>query len=1150
MGKRLLSFLVICLCAVSMAFAQQKITGTVVEKATGEPVVGASVLVKGTSIGAATDINGNFTINNLPAGSKTLQVSYIGMHSVEVTARNGMRIQLEADSKSLDDVMVVAFGTATKESFTGSAKVVGAEELAKAQVANVTQALAGAVPGLSMTSSSGAPGSSPTIRIRGYSSINAGNSPFIILDGAPYPGDITNINPTDVESMTVLKDAASTALYGARGANGVILITTKGAKKTQDAKITFDAKYGWNSRSLPDYDVIKSPAQYYEMQYTALNNYWRNQGLGANDAWVAANSALLGQLAEGGLGYNIWTFPEEQALIGLNGRLNPAATLGRVVKYKGTDYLLTPDDWEKVGTRIGNRQEYNVSINGSSDKGNFYMNVGYLKDEGLTEKSDLQRLSARLRADYQVKKWLKVGGNMSYARFDGNTLNNNGDDTSTGNIWAFTTQMAPIYPAYLRNADGSIMIDNNDIKMMDYGNGMNAGGQRPFIYDANPIQDVRLNTTNYEGNAASGNAFANFTLFKGLVFTLNGSFNLDETRGTYYYNPYYGQFDTTGGTLQKYHTRSYNYNLQQLLNYTNTINDVHNLGVMLGHEYYDSRSYELTASKSQMFSDKNLELGGAAVDGQSAYSYAGRFNTEGWFGRAQYDYDTKYFVSASLRRDASSNFAPEHRWGTFWSAGAAWLMNKESWFNVNNVDMLKLKVSYGQTGNDGIGSYRYTDTFGISNSGGYPGTAFSSKGNRDITWEKIGNLNAGVEFGFFGNRLTGSLEYYTRSTTDMLYFFSVAPSLGYSGMYDNVGSMRNQGVELDLSYDIIRRKNFEWNVNFNIASNSNKITSIPDDNKTSKYYDLDGNMYEGYMSGSMFRYEGSTIYSWRIREFAGLNLADNYAGNAADVATMAQAMGGTEWAQKEAEKLYGKQFSDADAGQNMWYQRIETNVYNEKGEELYYLTGNSGETTTEMYAKEDVEKEFPRTPVMDSGIIRTTKYSDATYFVNHASPIPSFIGGIGTSLKFYGFDFNIHCSFALGGKTLDGTYQQFMSSPTNSNAGYHFHKDILNAWSVDNQTSTQPRFQYDDLYSAATSTFFFTSASYLNIENINLGYTFPKAWLSKAQIESLRLYCSAENVFLFSARKGFNPTQTYSGAANATRYAPRRSISAGVTLTF
>lgn len=1153
MGKRLLSFLTICLFAVSMAFAQKQITGTVVEKATGEPIVGASVLVKGTTVGAATDINGKFTIKNVPQNAKTLSVSYIGMVPTEVAIKNGIRIQLVSDAKSLDDVMVVAFGTQTKESFTGSAKVVGAEELSKSQVANVTSALAGAVPGLTLTSTNGAPGSEPTIRIRGFSSINAGNSPLIILDGAPYPGDLNMINPTDVESMTVLKDAASTALYGARGGNGVILITTKGGKKAQDAKITFDAKYGWSKREIPNYDIISSPAEYYEGQYSALYNYNRNKGLGDYDAWSVANSQLLGNLAEGGLGYNIWSYPEGQSVIGRNGKLNPLATLGRVVEMDGEKYLWTPDNWEDAGTRTGERQEYNITINGSSDKGNYYMNIGYLNQLGVTSKSNLERLSARLRADYQVKKWLKVGGNMSYVRYDSNSLSNNDSSTSTGNVWAFVYQMAPIYPAYIRNADGSVKVDANGIDMMDYGYGTNAGAQRPFIYDANPIQDNKLNTKNTDGNAFSGNGFANFNITKDLVFTLNGSFNLDEARFTYYYNPYYGQFDSTGGTIEKAHTRSFNYNLQQLLNYNKVFGDVHNVGVLLGHEYYDKRYYELGASKSVMFSDTNLELSGAVKDGQGAYSYKTRFNTEGWFARFMYDYDAKYFASASIRRDASSYFAPENRWGTFWSAGAAWLINKENFFNADWVDQLKFKVAYGQNGNDGIGYYQYTDRYIIENSGGEVGTRFDAKGNRDISWEKIGNLNTGFEFSLFGDKLIGSLEYYYRKTTDMLYYFSVAPSLGYSGYYDNIGDMANQGVELDLQYNIIRNRNFNWDVNFNISSNKNKILYIPEDNKNAECYDLEGNKYEGYVSGSFFRYEGSSIYDWNIREYAGVYQSGNYVGNESDYANIFAAMGGNDAAtpeakatiESEAKKVAGEYKAEND-GLGMWWQRKSVNVYDAEGKQLYYVSGSEGATTTEKIDADGKD----RTPVTSEALIKTTKASEATYFVNKESTLPKFTGGFGTSLKFYGFDFSIHTSFAIGGKTLDGTYQQFMSCPTNSNAGFNFHKDIYNAWSTENADSDAPRWQYDDLYRGTSSTYYLTNASYLNIDNINIGYTFPKSWLAKAQIETLRLYCAAENVWMFSARQGFNPNQTYGGGSNATRYPQMRTISAGITLTF
>ncbi|MBR5441173.1 MAG: TonB-dependent receptor plug domain-containing protein, partial [Prevotella sp.] len=369
-------FLVAFLLAAVGAMAQTQVSGTVVSQDDGEPIVGATVMVVGTTVGTATDVDGKFTLT-CPQGKNLLRVTYVGMEPLEVTARPNMRIELKSDQSSLDEVLVVAFGTAKKSAFTGSAKAVGSEDIKLTQTTSVTGALAGNVTGVQLTQSSGSPSGSPTIRIRGFGSLNAGNDPLIIVDGAPYSGDMANINPNDVESMTVLKDAASNALYGARGANGVVMITTKKAK-SGDAIVTFDAKYGWNSKALQQYDIITSPAAYYEKHYDAVYNYYRDNGMDAYQAWLAANAGLFGEQAGGGVGYNIWSYPEGQMLIGQNGRLNPNATIGRI---EG-DYLITPDNWEDVGIRTGNRQEYNVSIAGSTDKSNTYISMGYLKNQG------------------------------------------------------------------------------------------------------------------------------------------------------------------------------------------------------------------------------------------------------------------------------------------------------------------------------------------------------------------------------------------------------------------------------------------------------------------------------------------------------------------------------------------------------------------------------------------------------------------------------------------------------------------------------------------------------------------------------------------------------------------------------------------------
>ncbi len=1073
------------LLAGVMAFGQNITVSGTVKDANGDPIPAAGVQIQGTLNGTVTSDTGEFTIN-APANA-TLVFSSIGYANkmVPVNGQRKINVVLEEDSQLLEETIVVAFGTSTKEAFTGSAAVVSEEKLERAQVSGVTSALAGAVAGVQLTSSNGAPGSNPTIRVRGFSSISAGQSPLIIVDGAPYDGDIQNFNPSDVESMTVLKDASANALYGARGANGVIIITTKRAK-SGDAVVTVDAKYGFNQKALVDYNVVTDPKAYYELHYKAMYNKNIADGLTPAEANLKANRYIFGDSGDFGLGYQVYTVPEGQLFIGSNGAVNPNATLG----YTIGDYLITPDKWANEIYRNGVRQEYNVSVAGSEGRMNYYASIGYLGNEGIVANSDQSRLTGRARVDYQAKRWLKTGFNVSYTKFDYNSLNNNGSSTSTGNIWAFTSQIAPIYPLYIRNADGTKKVDSNGITMMDYGNGGNASLGRPFLSDANAYQDLLLNTNNTEGNASTGNAYADITLFPGLKLTINGTYTLDESRYTWVANPYYGQFDTTGGTVEKEHMRSYTYNLQQLLNYDKSYG-LNNISLMAGHEYYNNKYYALWATHNKMFSQKNKELSGAVVDGQSSGSYITEYNVEGFLFRGQYNYDNRYFASASFRRDASSRFAPDHRWGNFWSLGGAWIVSKEPWFRTSAFDEFKLKASIGSQGNDNIGAYRYVDTFDISNSSGSVSTVFSSKGSEDITWETNTNMNAGFEFSLFKGRLSGSVEAFNRLTTDMLFSFSVAPSLGYSSYYANVGDMTNKGYEVDLSYNLVNRKNFHWNIYGNITSLKNTIKMLDEDKKTTKAYDADGNVYEGYMSGNFFIAEGLSLYTWALPEYAGV---------------------------------------DPETGLSMWYKNV-------------FETDESGEFVKDANGDK-----------IWAGRETTTTYSDVNsatdgYIISHKSTVPPIYGGFGTSLDFGGFDFSINFSYQLGGFQYDGTYQNFMSSPTSS-TGDNYHVDLYNSWTADNPSATIPRFQAGDTYSAASSTRWLTPAKYLNLENINLGYTFPAKISNKFLMSSLRVYVAAENVWYWSARQGFDPRQSYTSTTNATYYSPMRTFLAGITLKF
>ena len=471
--KRVLFLLTVILMGIGTIAAQSaKVTGKVTDT-NGEAVIGASVYVIGTNVGANTDIEGNFTIENVPSSATTLRVSYIGMTTQEVHILKGkpMKIVLVEDGIALDEVVYVAYGTAKKSQFTGSAAVVKSDEIGKIQTSNAANALTGKMAGVQLTNASGQPGTTtPTIRVRGISSINAGNAPLIILDGAPYDGDMNNINSQDIESMTVLKDAASNALYGARGANGVIMITTKkGASGS--ARVTFDAKWGSNSRATQDYDYIKSPAQYYEVYYGALNSYLMNeQNYSASEAHIAANDLMVGSSSYG-LGLNVYTVPEGQYLIGTNGKLNPNATLGRMMTYNGQDYWMTPDDYMDEAYDNSLRQEYNLNITAGNERSSFYASVNYLDNEGITANSNYERLATRLKADYKVKNWLKVGANTAYTHFDSNSLGEDGASNSSGNIFAYATQIAPIYPLYIRDAQGNILRDDNGFKRYDYGDG-------------------------------------------------------------------------------------------------------------------------------------------------------------------------------------------------------------------------------------------------------------------------------------------------------------------------------------------------------------------------------------------------------------------------------------------------------------------------------------------------------------------------------------------------------------------------------------------------------------------------------------------------------------------------------------------------------
>ena len=851
--------------AVSAQDLPRNVEGRVTDAMTGEPIPYASVHIEGTMLGTSTDGEGIYVIT-VPSDG-ILVFSSIGYKTREipVEGKSAVNAELEPDTESLEETIVIAYGTATKSSFTGSASMVDAQTIESRVSTDVTSALAGTTPGVQVISSSGDPASSgATIRIRGIGSMSASNSPLYIVDGMPFDGSISDINPNDVESMSVLKDAAASAIYGARGANGVVLITTKRASGSTDAKIRFDAKWGSNTRLIPQYDVITDPAEYYETHYRMMYNSRIYAGKSSEEAYAFADAGLFDQ-NNGGLGYQVFTVPAGEKFIGKDFRLNPKATLG----YSDGEYYYIPDDWYRETFHSSFRQEYNMAVSGGRDRLTYYGSVGYLNDGGIVDNSDYQRYTARINADWQAKTWLKVSTSISYSHADSQTASYSSSYGSSGNIFYVTNMMGPIYPLYVRDAKGNIMYENG-MKVYD-------SNQTNFVrpsFVGNAVRDNEVNRRQNYTDFISGKWGVVITPVRGLSLTANVGLTNENTR----YNALYSRFGSqasTDGLAYVSHNRTFAVNNQYLAEYkTDFHGSAHSLNVLAGYELYRMKEQFLEGQNDRLFDPYIGELGNA--DGSSSKqlsSYTADYITQGFLARVQYEYGNRYFASASYRRDGSSRFAPGHRWGNFGSVGAAWLMSSEGFMDgAWWVDMLKFKASYGVQGNDNLYPssnyarkyYPYADNYTHSFNGqtGEYSTELAYKGNESLTWESSHSFNIGVDFEILSGLLRGSMEYFSRKTVDLLYSKDVPLSSGNpTGYYPvNVGSIVNNGFEFSFDGIIMNRTDFLWTWNLNMSHYRNSILS------------LDPSVSEkGIMGGNYIYKVGGSLYEAYMRKYAGVN---------------------------------------------------------------------------------------------------------------------------------------------------------------------------------------------------------------------------------------------------------------------------------------
>ncbi|MEP0713968.1 MAG: TonB-dependent receptor [Algoriphagus sp.] len=839
MKKTLLSLLLGLLVSVTVYAQSRTVTGRLVSEEEPDGLIGVSVLVKGTTIGVVSDLDGTYSID-VPNGSNVLVFSYIGYQSREevIGNRSVIDVTMNPDTQNLDEVIVTAYGTADKGNFTGAAVAIKADQIANRPINNVANALEGQAAGVITTSASGQPGSTPAVRIRGIGSVNSSSSPLYVVDGVPYDAAIGNLNPEDIEDITVLKDASSSALYGSRAANGVIMTTTKKGKKN---KPTFNLKVqqGIASRALPEYDRVNAD-QYYPLTWESLRNGRLTQG---------AEPAVANQYATDNLipllGYNVYNIPNNQ-VVGTDGQLAP----GVVNNFQGLD-------WFDEIQRTGNRGEYNLTYSGANEDTDYYASFGYLTEDGFIINSDFERFSGRLNMNTKPTKWMKTGLNLSATLSEGNNARDGGSNSFV-NPFFTARSMGPIYPVFAQNMQtGGFILDEFGNKIYDTGDLINLGlpTRGPGSFPGrHVVQETLLNVDSFDRDVISGRAYAEVYFLKNFTLRTNIAQDMTSLLNLGYDNTIVGDGAPAGRTRRE-NIRINSLTFNQILTYTNTFKEKHFVDLLAGHENYDfTRTVQFISKQDQILSG-NIEPDNF-VTINSATGRTDKDRIESYFSRANYVYDDKYSFSASIRRDGSSRFFEDVRWGTFWSVGGAWNIDKENFFQSEFIDMLKLRASYGEVGNNNVSSYypwQALYDLGFNNAT-EPGILQASLAARDLVWESNNTYDIGLDFAF-GKRFSGSIEYFYRESQNLLFDVPLSLTTGLSSRIQNIGTMSNSGIEFAIQGELVKTNDFSWVSSLNVSTFDNEFKKLP---------------FEEQINGTKKFEVGRSIYDFWLRDWVGV----------------------------------------------------------------------------------------------------------------------------------------------------------------------------------------------------------------------------------------------------------------------------------------
>jgi TonB-linked SusC/RagA family outer membrane protein len=1061
MRKLFLILITVLTCSWAAIAQTRAIHGTVLDAANNEPLIGATIMPIGGGQGTQADVDGNFTIH-VPANVTKATFSYVGYTSKTLELKNDMVVYLASTSTTLDDVVVVAYGTATKESLTGSVSVVGSKEIEDRPITSVTAALEGNAPGVQVNNTYGTPGSTPEIRVRGFSSVtsDAANRPVYVVDGVPYLGDIASLNPSDIESMTVLKDAASAALYGNQGANGVILITTKKAKVVGKPEVSLTISQGLYTRGISRYDRLGAN-QWMEQVWQGAYNQQVSLGTYAQESipTFLQNNIMSSTY----IPVNIYGVSGEN-LFDLNGKIlaNPLS------QYNDTDW------WDAV-SRTGHRQEYNINASAASEKYNVFASLGYLKEQGYLLKTDLERYTGRVNTNFQPTSYFKFGLNLAGNVQKQNFNDNAGDSTSENPF--LVDGYAPVYPYYSHDAETNDVIVNSTTGKPEW-------NMASYLKNSNLAYSLRQNFAEYSSYNIDGSAYGTIILPYNFDVTVRANMYRDKSTYIYYMNDKIGSQAGSGALEEDFYDSRY-YTFQQMLNWSHEYG-LHHVDALLVHENFQNYTNYSYATKNDQTFDNIYSFSNFSTIGYVSGGI-GEERSEGYMARGRYNWNQKYFAEAQVRRDGSSRFSKDNRWGTFWSVGASWILSKENFMHsLEWLDYAKLRAGYGTVGNKAAASnYGYYSTYSQTTYMGSPALLLATLEPTSLKWETTKTFDIALEGNVF-NRLDFSIGYFDKRSCDLIFSVGKPLSVGQYSNYwgslptvkSNIGTMSNRGWELSFGVDILRNKDFTWRASVDATFLKNKVVTLPD------HKDIT-------VSTLYRRAEGRSIYEYYTYHYAGV---DQLTGNA----------------------LY----------------ELDPNAY-----EFTY----QGETGQEVFESrlEEARSEGKLVEINGKYYVTDTTLASKDW---RGSAIPTVYGSFGTSFSWKGLNLSMLFTYSLGGKTYDSNYKSLMTASDPNSIGSAYHKDVLNSWNgapegmtVDSPNRIDPngipQFNYyTSPQNNDTSDRWLTSSDYLVFKNLSISYDLPKKWVMPLQMQNINIGFSVDNLFTIAARKGLNPQYTFSGS--------------------